>query len=134
MNLKKLIFTNNRCYKAGKTIKPKGIMVHSTGANNPNLKRYVGPDDGLLGKNTNNNHWNKSDLSVCVHAFIGKLKDGSIATYQVLPWCILSFVNCFCYFFSACKCLMDVIQNIFFTYHINDTCLFDSIVNAFVNA
>ena len=86
MNLKKLIFTNNRCYKAGKTIKPKGIMVHSTGANNPNLKRYVGPDDGLLGKNTNNNHWNKSDLSVCVHAFIGKLKDGSIATYQVLPW------------------------------------------------
>lgn len=86
MNLRKLIFTNNRCYKAGKTIKPKGIMVHSTGANNPNLKRYVGPDDGLLGKNTNNNHWNKSDISACVHAFIGKLKDGSIATYQVLPW------------------------------------------------
>ena len=26
------------------------------------------------------------NLSVCVHAFIGKLKDGSIATYQVLPW------------------------------------------------
>lgn len=22
----------------------------------------------------------------CVHAFIGKLKDGSIATYQTLPW------------------------------------------------
>lgn len=86
MNLKKLIFTNNRCYKAGKTIKPKGIMVHSTGANNPNLKRYVGPDDGLLGKNVYGNHWNKSNLSVCVHAFIGKLKDGTIATYQVLPW------------------------------------------------
>lgn len=45
MNLRKLILTNNACYKAGKTIKPKGIMVHSTGANNPNLKRYVGPDD-----------------------------------------------------------------------------------------
>jgi N-acetyl-anhydromuramyl-L-alanine amidase AmpD len=86
MNLRKLIFTNNRCYKAGKSIKPKGIMVHSTGANNPNLKRYVGPDDGKLGKNLNGNHWNKSNLSVCVHAFIGKLKDGSIATYQVLPW------------------------------------------------
>lgn len=86
MNLRKLILTNNRCYKAGKTIKPKGIMVHSTGANNPNLKRYVGPDDGMLGKNTGNNHWNMSNLSVCVHAFIGKLKDGSIATYQTLPW------------------------------------------------
>lgn len=89
MNLKKLIFTNNDCYKAGRTITPKGIMVHSTGANNPNLKRYVGPDDGLLGKNQYNNHWNQDKpdgQQVCVHAFIGKLADGSIATYQTLPW------------------------------------------------
>ena len=54
MNLHKLIFTNNACYKAGHKITPKGIMVHSTGANNPWLKRYVGPDDGLLGKNQYN--------------------------------------------------------------------------------
>lgn len=89
MNLHKLILTNNACYKAGKTITPKGIMVHSTGANNPNLKRYVGPDDGLLGKNQSNNHWNQDKpdgRQVCVHAFIGKLDDGSIATYQTLPW------------------------------------------------
>lgn len=86
MNLHKLIFTNNRCYKAGRKIKPKGIMVHSTGANNPTLKRYVGPDDGRLGKNQYDNHWNMSNLSVCVHAFIGKLANGAIATYQVLPW------------------------------------------------
>jgi len=89
MNLHKLIFTNNACYKAGRTITVKGIMVHSTGANNPNLCRYVGPDDGLLGKNTYNNHWNQ-DLpdgrQVCVHGFIGKLKDGSVAAYQTLPW------------------------------------------------
>lgn len=68
---------------------PKGIMVHSTGANNPWLKRYVGPDDGLLGKNQYNNHWNQDKpggRQVCVHAFIGKLADGSIATYQTLPW------------------------------------------------
>lgn len=89
MNLRKLILTNNACYKAGKTITPKGIMVHSTGANNPNLKRYVGPDDGLLGANQYNNHWNQDKpggSQVCVHAFIGKLADGSIATYQTLPW------------------------------------------------
>lgn len=64
-------------------------MVHSTGANNPWLKRYVGPDDGLLGKNQYNNHWNQDKpggRQVCVHAFIGKLADGSIATYQTLPW------------------------------------------------
>jgi LysM repeat protein len=89
MNLRKLIFTENACYKAGRKITPKGIMVHSTGANNPNLRRYVGPDDGLLGVNQYNNHWNQDrpdGRQVCVHAFIGKLKDGSIATYQTLPW------------------------------------------------
>ncbi|GAA0493196.1 hypothetical protein IRB23M11_01790 [Alkalibacterium sp. m-11] len=89
MNLRKLIFTNNACYKAGRKITPKGIMVHSTGANNPNLRRYVGPDDGLLGVNQYNNHWNQDrpdGRQVCTHAFIGKLKDGSIATYQTLPW------------------------------------------------
>lgn len=89
MNLRKLYLTKNACYKAGRTITPKGIMVHSTGANNPYSKRYVGPDDGLLGKNQYNNHWNndKPDgRQVCVHGFIGKLQDGSVATYQTLPW------------------------------------------------
>lgn len=89
MNLNKLIFTENACYKAGRKIKVKGIMVHSTGANNPWLKRYVGPDDGKLGKNRYNNHWNTyhpGGREICVHGFIGKLADGSIATYQTLPW------------------------------------------------
>ena len=87
MNLHKLIFVNNPCYIAGKTIIPRGIMVHSTGANNPNLKRYVGPDDGLLGQNQYNNHWNNiGTRRVCVHGFIGKLADGTVATYQTLPW------------------------------------------------
>lgn len=69
----------------------KGIMWHSTGANNPNLRRYVQPtnDTSLLqkiGKNTYNNDWNRASCEVCVHAFIGKLADGSIATVQTLPF------------------------------------------------
>ena len=89
MNLNKLILTENACYKAGRKITVKGIMVHSTGANNPWLKRYVGPDDGKLGKNQYNNHWNTyhpGGREVCVHAFLGKLADGTVATYQCLPW------------------------------------------------
>ncbi|WMJ86774.1 N-acetylmuramoyl-L-alanine amidase [Anaerocolumna sp. MB42-C2] len=89
MNLNKLILTNNACFKAGRTIKPKGIMVHSTGTNNPFLYRYVGPDDGKLGVNLSGNHWNQNKpggKQVCVHAFIGRLPDGTIATYQTLPW------------------------------------------------
>lgn len=86
MNLKKLIFTECDAYKSGRKITPKGVMVHSTGAKNPNLCRYVGPDDGELGKNQYNNHWNMPGVGASVHAFIGKLKDGSVATYQVLPF------------------------------------------------
>ncbi|MBL7576462.1 N-acetylmuramoyl-L-alanine amidase [Peptoniphilus asaccharolyticus DSM 20463] len=89
MNLKKLILRNNECYKVGKIFEPKGIMLHSTGANNPWLKRYIGPNDGILGTNKYNNHWNQfrpDGRQVCVHAFIGKLENGSIATYQTLPW------------------------------------------------
>ena len=89
MNLRKLILTKNECYITGTKIKPCGVMVHSTGANNPNLRRYVGPDDGLLGVNQYGNHWNQfrpDCRQVCVHAFIGKLADGSVATYQTLPW------------------------------------------------
>ena len=95
MNLLTCIFTENRCYKTGATIKPKGVMVHSTGANNPNLRRYVQPVASTpgraellarLGTNPNGNHWNREGLNVCVHGFIGRLADGSVAAVQTLPW------------------------------------------------
>lgn len=65
---------------------PRGVMMHSTGANNPNLRRYVQPDDGILGKNTGSNDWNRAAQPLCVHAFIGKDKNGDVRIYQVLPW------------------------------------------------
>lgn len=89
MDLRKCLLTKNACYKAGDKITPKGVMWHSTGVNNPNLKRYVQPDDGKLGKNPNGNDWNRNKpdgRSVCVHAFIGKDKNGDVCTYQTLPW------------------------------------------------
>ena len=95
--MRQLYLTNNDCYKRN-TAKadsryirfqergPQGIMMHSTGADNPNLRRYVGPDDGNLGVNIYGNHWNNPGLDVCVHAFIGETKDGSVECYQNLPW------------------------------------------------
>lgn len=65
---------------------PRGVMVHSTGAENPNLRRYVQPNDGLLGENPNGNDWNRPGLEVAVHAFIGLTRSGEVATYQILPW------------------------------------------------
>ena len=81
-----LLLTKNDCYQKGETIVPKGVMIHSTGANNPWLRRYVGPDDGLLGENQYGNHWNRPGLAACVHAFIGRRADGTVDTYQTLPW------------------------------------------------
>lgn len=86
MDIVQYFLTENPCYKAGRKIKPSGIVVHSTGANNPYLKRYIGPDDGILGKNQYNNHWNKDNATKCVHAFIGKAADGTLKIYQTLPW------------------------------------------------
>ena len=95
MNLLTCILTENGCYKANRTITPKGVMVHSTGADNPHIKRYVQPVDStpdrdellrLLGVNAYGNDWNHTDREACVHAFIGKLADGSVASCQTLPW------------------------------------------------
>jgi len=93
------ILTENDCFKAGRKITPAGIVVHSTGANNPYIKRYVQPVSttpdaatllALLGKNKYHNSWNQSSEAmgrqVCCHAFIGKLADGTPAICQTLPW------------------------------------------------
>lgn len=85
MDYNVLLLKNNSCYKSKKKMTPNGIVVHSSGVNNPNLKRYIGPDDGRLGKNVYENHWNRGDVSTCVHAFIGKDKNANVCTYQTLP-------------------------------------------------
>lgn len=85
MNLQTQLLAQNDCYRAGRTIIPKGVMVHSTGANNPRVCRYV-PGNDVLGHNTGGNHWNRSGLSKCVHAFVGKFADGTVGTVQTLPW------------------------------------------------
>ena len=82
----------NGARKAGK---PVGILWHDTGAGNPNLKRYVQPDDNapdrdywfnLLGVNQYHNDWNHIQRTAGVNCFIGKLADGTVATVQVGPW------------------------------------------------
>lgn len=85
MRLRQQILTKNDCYKAGRTITVKGVMVHSTGANNPKVSRYV-PGDDVLGRNAGGNHWDNPGIEKCVHAFIGKFADGKIGTVQTLPW------------------------------------------------
>ena len=70
IEIKKSILTQNPCYKAGKTIKVKGVMLHSVGCPQPSAMAFI-------------KSWNTSDAKVCVHSFI----DGSSGeVYQTLPW------------------------------------------------
>lgn len=84
MRLRQQLLTRNECYITGKTIRPKGVMVHSTGANNPRVARYV-PGDDEIGRNSGGSHWDQPG-KLCVHAFIGKFADGGVGTVQTLPW------------------------------------------------
>lgn len=86
---------NSTCYKQTRTMTIKGILWHSTGVNNPNIKRYVQPNDsnsnkkellGLIGVNTGKNDWNHIYQEAGVNAWIGKLANGKIATVQTMPW------------------------------------------------
>ena len=77
--------TKNDCYRAGRSIRPFGVMVHSTGANNPSVARYV-PGDDVIGQNQYGNDWDRPGLEKCAHAFVGKFADGGVGTVQTLPW------------------------------------------------
>lgn len=87
--------TQSNCYKGTRTMDVKGVLFHSTGANNPWLKRYVQPSDNAadraewldrLGKNAYHNDWNHIDRQAGLNCWIGKLADGTVATVQTMPW------------------------------------------------
>lgn len=89
------IMKNSTCYKGTGKATPIGVLWHSTGANNPNICRYVQPYEtdenyneliALLGKNKYKNDWNHVYRKAGVNAWVGKLADGSVATVQTLPW------------------------------------------------
>ena len=71
MKIIQSILTSNPCYKAGRKITVKGLMLHSVGCPQPSASVFV-------------KNWNRSDFDrACVHAFI----DGNTGdVYQTLPW------------------------------------------------
>ena len=70
LDLTQQFLTENDCYQAGRTIVPKGIMVHSTGVAQPDPEVFI-------------RRWNKPGVEKCVHAFVAR--DRAI---QTLPWII----------------------------------------------
>lgn len=68
MNLTEHILTKNDCWRAGKTITPLGVMVHSPGVAQPNVDVFL-------------RLWDQPDREACVHAFV--TEEGAV---QTLPW------------------------------------------------
>lgn len=65
------ILTKNPCFRSGRKIKVKGLMLHSVGCSQPSAEVFV-------------RKWNRPDASrACVHAFIDA-NTGKV--YQTLPW------------------------------------------------
>ena len=85
MRLRQQLLTKNDCFRLGRPLQVQGVMVHSTGANNPLVCRYI-PGNDELGRNSAGNHWDRPGLSKCVHAFLGKFADGEVGVVQTLPW------------------------------------------------
>ena len=77
--------TKNPCYRKGTPMKPVGIVVHSTGANNPHLCRYVDCAE-WLGVNRYGNHWNRPEAATLVHGAIGLDKEGFVTVVNTLPY------------------------------------------------
>ena len=69
MKLIQNYLTESGCYKAGRTISVKGLMIHSVGCPQPRASAFM-------------NTWNRADASACVHAIIEPGGD----VYQILPW------------------------------------------------
>lgn len=89
------MMTQSTCYRGTGQMSVKGILWHSTGANNPQLRRYVQPDDNAsnrselltkIGKNQYGNDWNHISVEAGLNAWIGKLADGTVTTIQTMPW------------------------------------------------
>ena len=79
---------NNGAFRAARPMpsgSPAGIIIHSTGANNPNLRRYVNAPE-VCGENPYKNYFDRADSDVCPNAVIGLDKSGEVRAAKLLPW------------------------------------------------
>lgn len=79
----------SNAYKSGNTLNgaPKGIVIHSTGAENPNLWRWAN-NPAEFGENPNKNYFGgeNDDRDVTPHCVLGLDKYGNYCIAQLLPY------------------------------------------------
>lgn len=71
MKIIKNIAVNSECYKESKKMIPQGIVIHSTGVNEPRLDRYTSKVNRFE--------------QICGHAYVGIDNDNELCVTEVLP-------------------------------------------------
>lgn len=69
MKLIQKYLTKSGCYRAGRKIAVRGLMIHSVGCPQPKASAFI-------------SNWDKADAGACVHAIVEPGGD----VYQLLPW------------------------------------------------
>lgn len=85
MKIYNVMQTKNPAYVLARPTRPIGILVHSTGASNNELRRYVDAPQ-VLGKNQYGNHWNSPKQNKSMHQFIGLDINREVAVAHTLPY------------------------------------------------
>ena len=96
MEIKTCMATRARAYMSPEPIeKIKGIVLHSTGVNQPYVKRVIQPsnDDpnyaeimADLGENIYHNSWTENNATEICHCALGKNINGEVVCYNCLPY------------------------------------------------
>lgn len=68
MDITQRFITESDCYQSGRTIAPKGVMVHSLGVAQPDPEVFI-------------RQWNRPGVEAAVHAIVGEDR-----VIQLLPW------------------------------------------------
>ena len=65
--------TRSDCFKSGKPLSPKGIVVHSTGVDQKRIRAYT-------------DQWDRPGVRACVHGMLGLDEAGELCYTQILPY------------------------------------------------
>ena len=66
--IRKNLLTQSDCFRAGRPLQPRGVMIHSTGVAQSDPEVFL-------------RRWNQEGVSACVHAFVSQQE-----IIQTLPW------------------------------------------------
>lgn len=73
MRYREQFLTRSDCYRSGRPLTPRGIVIHSTGVDQKRIRAYT-------------DQWDRPGVRACVHGMLGLDEDGRLCYAQLLPY------------------------------------------------